>query len=221
MSYLTHNDEQCIEVRNASRRCALDCKRKGMSHRDECVHELQRQVFHLRSPGRSIRCGHSARELWRTTGYLGREPLDNWQVGQPSNSILNGRQRLQRRSARDTTRTTGKRVRTATALRAKGRRAVPHPKLNDHRGFLSSCIGGLVLYRPVLPCSTLKAPRLAVTVWYYVQVVSPRSTRQNCFRPKYRACCRSTLRSATRSFECREHKCTHEMRKRDGSKRAQ
>jgi hypothetical protein len=41
-----------------------------------------------------------------------------------------------------------------------------------------------------------------------------------CSRPKYRACGRSTLRNA-RSFECREHKCTHEMQRRDGSKRAQ
>ena len=40
-----------------------------------------------------------------------------------------------------------------------------------------------------------------------------------CFRPKYRACCRSTLRNA-RNFECRERKCTHEMQRRDGSKRA-
>ena len=41
-----------------------------------------------------------------------------------------------------------------------------------------------------------------------------------CSRPKFRACCRSTLRNA-RSFECREHKCTHEMQRRDGFKRAQ
>jgi hypothetical protein len=32
-----------------------------------------------------------------------------------------------------------------------------------------------------------------------------------CFRPKYRACCRSTLRNA-RSFECREHTCTHKCK---------
>ena len=38
-----------------------------------------------------------------------------------------------------------------------------------------------------------------------------------CSRPKFRACCRSTLRNA-RSFECREHKCTHEMQRRDGFK---